>query len=833
MPGWGVVHEVTELSPDRAGQLMHCTIHGHFYQPPRENPWTGEIQRQDSASPFHDWNERITDECYGPNGRSRVLDSQGRITAIVNNFAHLSFDFGPTLLSDLERRFPQVYRRVLDADRESVARHGGHGAAFAQAYNHMILPLANRHDKQTQIRWGLRDFAHRFGRPSEGIWLPETAIDAETLQIVADEGVRFLVLAPHQALRVRPMGEKRWVETHGQIDSSRAYRCFADSSRRRWVDCFFYDGSLSVAVSFEHLLRDAAGFAGRLESAGRGRPPEALVHLATDGEVYGHHEPFADMCLAYLFTSEGARRGIRFVNYPEYLDLRPPADEVFLNFTDTGEGTAWSCAHGVGRWNRDCGCSTGGAEGWNQRWRTPLRRGLDAVRDQVQSAFLSLCSRHLVDPWAARDDYIDLIRQSDPDRRAAFLARHARGPIDEEGRRTVWSLLEASHQAMLMYTSCAWFFADISGLEVQQNLAYAARACELAQPYCTEPLEALLLTQLEQAKSNLPEWKHGAHVYRSLIVPRRVGPEHVAAQAALEAAALDRSLDRRVFGFTVSGRLDPGSRTDESECSGHLRVQEEALEQSWAWDFHVTDGSLPGRIVHLRPSLDREASLGLVEGRYRLLDFQREVRFEIAGAALGQSLEDQASRLQEIFEEARAPLEVLTDLNLPMPEIHRHLGSHVLGRAGRDLAAQIDPEGASLPVSWWARLESVMIAMQRLRLPVDVSPLTTALIARVHARLDRALAEADPALALEAVRAAYGTLAAADRLALPLHRTWLEPRVYELVLRFRAELNRRHARPPAAEPAGIDDDLASLEALAGHANLNLESILQSATADRR
>jgi alpha-amylase/alpha-mannosidase (GH57 family) len=534
---------------------MYVTIHGHFYQPPRENPWTGEVQRQESAAPHHDWNDRITDECYGPNGRSRVLDSQGRIVAIVNNFSHLSFNFGPTLLADLERRHPRVYRRILEADRESVLQHGGHGNAIAQAYNHMILPLANRRDKRTQVRWGLRDFRHRFGRPSEGLWLPETAIDAETLQVAVEEGVRYLVLAPHQAARMRRVGENRWVDAGVGIDPTRAYRCFTDSSRRRSIDCFFYDGAISAAVSFEHLLRDAGGFAGRLEAAGRGKPANALVHVATDGEVYGHHEPFADMCLAYLFTVEGPRRGMRFVNYAEHLDLAPPEFEVFLDFGENGEGTAWSCAHGVGRWARDCGCETGGRPGWNQRWRTPLRRALDAVRDQIQDAYVSLASRHFADAWAARDDYIEVLLRPDGETRQAFLERHLRAPVEEDTRRMLWSMLEATRQSMLMYTSCAWFFADVSGLEVQQNLAYAARACELAQPYVSEPLEALLLLHLEQARSNLPGWRHGAAVHRRTVQPRRVGPEHAAAQAALEAAALDRPLDRRVFAYAVSGRV--------------------------------------------------------------------------------------------------------------------------------------------------------------------------------------------------------------------------------------------------------------------------------------
>jgi alpha-amylase/alpha-mannosidase (GH57 family) len=817
---------------------MFVTIHGHFYQPPRENPWTGEIQRQQGAAPFHDWNERITDECYGPNGRSRVLDPQGRIVALVNNYTNISFDFGPTLLSDLARRFPRVYRRILDADRESISRHGGHGSGMAQAYNHAILPLANLPDKWTQVRWGLRDFQSRFGRPSEGLWLSETAIDAETLRVVAEAGVRFLILAPHQALRVRRLGERKWEECGAAIDTGRAYRCFADPARRTWIDCFFYDGPLSVAASFEHLMRDAGSFAGRLQAAGQGRGPDGLVHMATDGEIYGHHEAFADMCLAFLFQSEAQRRGIRFVNYPEFLDLFPPAHEVQLNFTDTGEGTAWSCAHGVGRWIRDCGCSNGGQPGWNQRWRTPLRRGLDALRDQVQAAYLTQAGRHLRDPWAARDDYIEVLLRPDAEARAAFLDRHLREPVDAESRRMIWSLLEATHQAMLMYTSCAWFFADISGLEVQQNLGYAARACELAQPYCAELLEPLLLTHLEQARSNLPEWGDGARVYRSLVRPRRVGPEHAAAQAALEAAVLDRSLDRRVFQYGVHGTLDPGCRGNEIHCSGHLRVEEDSLASAWSWDFLVAPGALAQRMVTLSPAVDPQASLGPFTGTFGLMDLQLEVREAIAQAALGQALEDEQARLRELFQDSRAALQVLVDLRLPLPEVHRSLARYCLGVAYQALAARVGRDAAAIPAGWWDGVEAVVAEQERLGLEVIAAPATgkpvaplaaplaAALADRINDLLDRALGEPSDLAALGLVRAAHETLAPADRLRLPLVRTWIEPRVYELALRFRAELNRAAAAGAAVDrPAGYEE-VNALRALAGHANLELSAILR-------
>lgn len=805
---------------------MFVTIHGHFYQPPRENPWTGRIPRQPSAAPFHDWNERITDQCYGPNGRSRVLDPHGRITGIVNNYEHISFDFGPTLLSDLERRFPQVYRHILEADRRSAALRRGHGNGMAQAYNHMILPLANYRDKWTQVRWGLRDFEVRFGRRSEGLWLPETACDAETLRVVAEAGVRYLVLAPTQARRFRRLGEKAWQEVTPErpIATWRPYRCVSNGagSAPRSVDVFFYDTGLSVAVSFEHILRGSESFAARLEEAGRGLPANALVHVASDGEVYGHHEPFADMCLAYLFEHEGPRRGMRFLNYAEALDRNPPEFEVELNFTETGEGTAWSCAHGVGRWARDCGCHTGGPEGWNQRWRAPLRRGLDAVRDQIQNALLTRTSPVLKDPWAARDDYIEVLLR--PETREEFLERHLRDRADTSTRRMVWSLLEASHQAMLMYTSCAWFFSDVAGLEAQQNLAYAARACELASPYVSEPLQPILLRHLERARSNDPAWENAARVYRRLVLPARIGPEHAAAQGVFEAAVLGRSLDRQISRYRLRGAMDQGGEGDH-EITGRVAAFDDPVERSWSWAFRVTPGSLGQREAHLVPAVDPEASVASFGACLQLRDLVEERREEIARAALRRALQEESDRLREIYQQARAPMGLLTELGLPIPEIHRNLACHVLQQRELELARGITHDPLPLPESWWKEVGELHEESQLLRLSCDASPLTGPLAARISALLDSALSEADRAAAFEFVTAAYDTLARADRFHLPLPRTGLEPRAYDLVLRFHRELICAGEEDPAK---GFSGGLSALKKLAGHANLSLEAVLRHA-----
>lgn len=508
---------------------VHLVIHGHFYQPPRENPWTGTIERQESAAPFHDWNARIAEECYLPNARARVLDAQGRIQDIVNNYEVLSFNFGPTLLSWAAGAVPDLLRALVAADRASRIRLG-HGNAIAQAYNHMILPLAAPRDRRTQIRWGLREFQHRFGRAPEAMWLPETAVDAATLDLLIDAGMPYIILSPAQAARWRPLGDQAWTTAaDGEIDPRRPYRWVRRGAAgqpvgNRGIDVCFYHAPLSRGISFQHYLRDADRLAGSIADAGGGMA-NPLILVATDGESFGHHEKFGEMCLATLFSREAGRRDFRVTNLASYLAAHRPAWEVELH-----PQSAWSCSHGVGRWCEDCGCSAGGGPGWNQAWRRPLRQGLDRLRDALAAIFREEGAPLLRDPWAARDDYIDLLLDGSQAVRDDFFQRHQAHALSGEERARSLRLLEMQHHAMLMFTSCAWFFADISGIETLQNLRYAARAIDLAVPFAHRDLEALLLEDLGRAQSNLPAHKTGRHLWEREVRPSRVGPEEAVAR---------------------------------------------------------------------------------------------------------------------------------------------------------------------------------------------------------------------------------------------------------------------------------------------------------------
>lgn len=512
---------------------LHLVIHGHFYQPPRENPWTGAIERQPSAAPSHDWNHRITEECYRPNAASRLLDQAGRIERIVNNYAWLSFNVGPTLLSWLAREAPDVVEALRQADRESLARLG-HGNAMAQAYSHMILPLATPRDRWTQIRWGLAEFAARFGRPAEALWLAETGVDADTLRLLVRAGLRYLILAPSQAARWRRLGEERWLDAAtAELDPRRPYRWrLRDEAGRpqgeQGIDICFYHPPLSRGISFQHYLRDAAFLADRIGEAGAGMA-DPLILVATDGEVFGHHERHGDMCLARLFGREAPRRGFQVTNLSAYLAAHRPAWEVELQ-----PESAWSCTHGLGRWREHCGCSTGGGPGWSQAWRRPLRRGLDRLRDVLGEIFQEAGGALLQDPWAARDEYVELLLEPGESARSRFLARHQRHPLGPAEQVRALRLLEMQHQALLMYASCAWFFADVSGIETLQNLRHAARAIELAHPHAPLDLEGLLLHDLAQAASNLPEHRDGRRLWEREVRPARVSAEHAVARLMVE-----------------------------------------------------------------------------------------------------------------------------------------------------------------------------------------------------------------------------------------------------------------------------------------------------------
>jgi len=513
-------------------------IHGHFYQPPRENPWTGIIEEQPTAAPFPDWNERIHFECYRPN--SAVTFSSSGQTRAINNYAHISFNFGPTLLSWLEQHHRDTYNRIIEADRKSSARNDGHGNAIAQAYGHAILPLCNERDLRTQIRWGLADFRYRFGREAEAMWLPETACNERVLDALIEEGMRYVILARHQARvygtanepgspRAQPASrggsERNQLGTNelngiaaDDLDPSIPYlysNCHDDGA----IAVFLYDGPTSRATAFEHLLKSSRDLVDAFVLAVGNRP---MLNIATDGETYGHHFKFGDLCLAHALTREAPGRGFKLTNYGEYLDQYPPEVAVEINSGPDGQGTSWSCPHGIGRWARDCGCRTGGESDWNQAWRKPLRAALDYLRDENIGPFEATRGKLFTFPWLTRDESISLIL--DPRRsREHFLFEHAGRWLSSDERWRALTHLELQRMLLLMYTSCGWFFNDISGIETTQILKYAARAMDLMDQLGLPSVRDEFLAILGEAKSNRPEQGTGADIFRRVVEPSNPG----------------------------------------------------------------------------------------------------------------------------------------------------------------------------------------------------------------------------------------------------------------------------------------------------------------------
>ncbi|TVQ75482.1 MAG: DUF3536 domain-containing protein [Phycisphaeraceae bacterium] len=525
----------------------YACIHGHFYQPPRENPWLEAIEQQDSAHPYHDWNERITEECYGPNGSARLLDHEGWLLGISNNYSKMSFNFGPTLLSWMEEKAPDVYQSILEADRLSIERFSGHGSAIAQAYSHLIMPLASVRDQLTQVRWGIRDFEHRFGRKPEGMWLAETAACIHSLEALAECGIAFTILAPRQVKRYRKIGDAAWTESStAGIDPTRAYLCRLPSGRS--INLFFYDGPVSQGVAFEQLLNNGEVFAHRIsDTLTNGRQGARLAHIATDGETYGHHHKYGEMALAFALHSFEQREDVTLTNYSEFLSLHPPEHEVEIH-----ENSSWSCVHGIERWRSDCGCSTGGNPGWNQAWRAPLRSALDFLRDALADIFEERAAEWFRDPWRARDDYIHVILDRSPGRLDAFLSDHAAGPLNADQRVLALRAIEMQRHAMLMYTSCGWFFDDLGGLETVQVLQYAARAIQLAQIFTKDDLEEAFLRRLENAWSNPPHRRSGRQIYDEMVRPAVVDLARVGAHYAVSTLFDDDAHAESVYCYNAS-----------------------------------------------------------------------------------------------------------------------------------------------------------------------------------------------------------------------------------------------------------------------------------------
>ncbi|MBP1929046.1 alpha-amylase/alpha-mannosidase (GH57 family) [Methanolinea mesophila] len=528
-------------------------IHAHFYQPSRENPWLEEIEIEDSAYPCHNWNERISAECYTPNTAARILGPEGKIREIVNNYAWISCNFGPTLLSWLEKYRPSTYRAILCADRESRSRFSGHGGAIAQPYNHMILPLATPEDKRTQVLWGIRDFEKRFGRVPEGMWLPEMAVDTPTLEVLAGQGIAFTILGQDQAARVRAGEGSPWVEASPDtLDCTRAYRCRLPSGRS--IAIFFRDDQVSREVGFGELLRDGKEFSDRLLSRFiPGSPDDQLVSVATDGETFGHHKKFGDMALAYcLRRLEEDHPGILTV-YGEYLEHHPPRWEV-----EVRENSSWSCDHGLDRWKGECGCGTGKHPAWSFEWRTALRTAMDTLRDRLVPLYREEMAKYASDPWHVRDEAISLVLDRSDERVEAFLGTQMTRLLAPDEKVRVLKLLEIQRNAMLMYTSCGWFFDDIAGIEAVQVMRYAGRAMQLAADFGMSGLEEEFLSHLREGQGNTAEFPDGAAVYNGMVRPAifdpaRVGAHYILLSLYREEAAKDVSGGQAVCERSVTG----------------------------------------------------------------------------------------------------------------------------------------------------------------------------------------------------------------------------------------------------------------------------------------
>ncbi len=735
-------------------QQRAVCIHGHFYQPPRENPWLEAIEVQDSAAPFHDWNERVTAECYAPNSAARILDGGGNIRRIVNNFARISFNVGPTLLSWLEGHNPQVYAAILEADRESQKLFSGHGSAIAQAYSHPILPLANNRDKETQIRWGISDFERRFGRAPEGLWLPETAVDLPTLEILALSDIRFVILAPHQIRRVRPAGEAAWQDVAGgSVDPRSPYRVPLPSGRT--IAVFAYDGPIAHDVSFARLLEDGERFLQRLLSAFDAASGPQLVHFATDGEAYGHHHRFGEMALAYVLNRLETGPA-RLTNYGEWLEQHSPTLEA-----EIFENTSWSCAHGIERWRSDCGCNAGSHPGWNQSWRAPLRRALDHLRDELGPRYEECAGELFADPWEARNDYIDVILDRSPEAVDAFLSAHLRAPLSEEERVEALKLLELQRHAMLMFTSCGWFFDDLAGIETVQVLRYAGRTIDLASDLFDEEFEEPFLKILEEASSNDPARGNGRAVYDALVRPAVVDLPKVVAHHALTAPfsgdtgdglfsayrleTVDHDerragdaflgLGRTIASFSITGERSTiayaALHTGGTEIVAGVRSAR-SEEEGTEGGAKLLEAFERGALDEVREAIAEEFaeqvySLGLLfrEEQRRLLDVMME-----------QTLGEIEAAYRRDYERTEPLLRLLADLGIPLPRTLRTLAAFMINTDLEETVAAV-PFDAARVSALFRQAEEWGVALDR-----------PALADRWDQGVDRAirrLAEGEPA----------------------------------------------------------------------------------------
>ncbi len=764
----------------------YVCIHGHFYQPPRENPWLEVVELQDAAYPYHDWNERITAECYAPNTAARILDDERKIVDIVNNYAKISFNVGPTLLSWMERHKPEVYQAIIESDRESQKTFSGHGSAMAQVYNHMIMPLANTRDKRTQVIWGIKDFESRFGRKPEGMWLSEAAVDLETLDIMAEHGIGFAILAPHQARRARKIGDMKWKEVSGgKIDPKMPYLCRLPSGNT--IHLFFYDGPISQDVAFGDLLNNGEVFAKRLLSAfSKDQDQPQLVHIATDGESYGHHHRFGDMALAYALHYIESNNLAKLTNYGEFLEKQPPTCEVEII-----ENTSWSCAHGVERWRSDCGCKTGTYPEWTQAWRAPLREVMDWLRDSLIPVYEREMNPYLRDPWQARGDYIEVILDKSVQNVERFFSRHAVRELSNDEKIRVLKLLEMQRNAMLMFTSCGWFFNEISGIETVQIMQYAGRAMQLAKDVNGVSLEPHYIESLEQARSNIPYFHNGAKVYELSVKPCVIDLLRVAAHYAVSSLFENYSETIKLYSYTAMSEIYEQEELGIRRLAiGRARIRSDITWEEAVVSFgvlHLGDHNLNGGVreyggddsfsVMRQETIDAFMKSDIPDvirlmdkhfgtHTYSLWHLFRDEQRKVLAQILDSTLQEIEASFRQIYEHHYPIMLVMNEMRIPLPRPLATAVHYILNGDLRRLLESKEPD--------FERLQELVEEVKRWPFELDKTTLGFVATQKMNALMEGLSKAPEEGSFLETLEALFGIL---SQLSLELD-LWRAQNIY-------------------------------------------------------
>jgi len=713
----------------------YVCIHGHFYQPPRENPWLEDVELQDSAYPYHDWNDKITEECYRQNAASRILGPDKKIINIVNNYSKISFDFGPTLLSWLERHAPDIYESIIEADEKSRELFSGHGAAIAQAYNHIIMPLANKRDKYTQVIWGIRDFEYRFGRKPEGMWLPETAVDLETLDVLAENDIKFTILAPHQARRLRRIGSTHWENTErDKIDTTQPYLFRLASGRT--INLFFYHGSTSQEVTNGRLLQNGEVFARKLVWILKENYEQAqLGHIASDGETYGHHYSHADMALAYCIHYIESNNLAKITIYGEYLERFPPAYEVEIY-----ENSSWGCSHGVERWRGNCGCSYGRYPSGKQQWRAPLREGMDWLRERIASVYEKRMSEYVSDPWEARNQYISVVNDRSIENVESFLLRCTGRELLGDEKVPLLKLFEMERNAMLMYTSCGWYFDDICGIETVQIMHYASRAIQLAKELGGEDFEPGFEEILEKAPTNVREFANGKKAYEALVKPYSIDLNRVGAHLAV--SSIFEEYPDKIDVYCYSTKIESYDRVDagiQILATGRAAIKSNIVLERHLVDFavlHFGDHNLTGAVdarmsdekfSNMQRDLKNAFTKGDTTEVVRIMnlsfsgnsyslwhlfkDQQRRILYELLRTTW---LEIEAS-FRHIYEHNYTIMQIMRGMNIPLPKALSAPAEFILNH---DLCQVIKDEAVDIK-----QLKKLVDEATRLSLKLDETTL--------------------------------------------------------------------------------------------------------------